>query len=73
MFPYDSVYKFEKGAKVRHIVYNAIQIGQFASEFNIFGLLSLLERVLHCHGTCNTSYLYYIMDPCVKHYRQHSF
>ena len=58
---------------MRHIVYNAIQISLVVSEFKIFGLLSLLERVLHRHGTCTTSYLYYLMIPSVENYRQHSF
>ena len=58
VFPYDSI---EKRAKVRHIVYNAIQISLVVSEFKIFGLLSLLERVLHRHGTCTASYLYYLI------------
>ena len=39
-----------KRAKVRHIVYNATQISLVVSKFKIFGLLSLLERVLHRHG-----------------------
>ena len=45
---------------MRHIVHSAIQISLVVSEFKIFGLLSLLERVLYCHGTCTTSYLYYL-------------
>ena len=58
---------------MRHIVYDAIQISLVVSEFIIFGLLSLLERVLHRHGTCTTSYLYYLVVPSVESYRQHSF
>ena len=30
----------------------------FVSNLKIFGLLSLLELVLHCHGICTTSYLF---------------
>ena len=58
---------------MRHIVHSAIQISLVVSEFKIFGLLSLLERVLHRHGTCTTSHLYYLMVPSVENYRQHSF
>ena len=58
---------------MRHIVYNAIQISLVVSEFKIFGLLFLLERVLHRHGTCTTSYLYYLVVPSVENYRQNSF
>ena len=39
-------------------VYNVIQINLFVCEFKIFRPLSLLGRVLHCHGTCTTSYHY---------------
>ena len=60
-------------AKVRHIVYNAIQVSLVVSEFKIFDLLSLLECVLHRHGTCTTSYFYYLVVPNVENYRQHSF
>ena len=60
-------------AKVRLIVYKAIQISLFVCNFKIFSLFSLLEFVLHCHSTCTTSYLYYLVVPCVKIYRQHSF
>ena len=67
VFPYDSVYKFEKGRKHIHpVVYNAIHISLFVSEFKIFSLLSLLEHVLHHHGTCSTSYLYYLLVPYVE-------
>ena len=52
---------------------NAIEISLVVSEFKIFGLCSLLEYVLHCYGTCTTSYLYYLMVPSVENYRQHSF
>ena len=62
-----------KSVKVRHLVYNTIQISLVVSEFKIFGLLSLLERVLHCHSMCTTSYLYYLVAPSVENYRQHSF
>ena len=55
-----------KRVKVRHTVYNAIQISLFVSEFKIFGLFSLLECVLHHHGTCTTSYLYYPVVPSVE-------
>ena len=58
---------------MRHIVYNAIQISLVVFEFKIFGLLSLLERVLHHHGMCTISYLYYLVVPSVENYRQHSF
>ena len=60
---------------MRHIVYlyNAIQISLVVSEFRIFSLLSLLECVLHRHGTCTTSYLYYLVVPSVENYKQHSF
>ena len=58
---------------MRLIVYKAIQISLFVCDFKIFGLLSLLELVLHCHGTCTTSYLYHLVVPCVKIYRQHLF
>ena len=64
VFPYyGNVYKFEKRAKMRHIVYNAIL---FVSEFNIFSLHSLLECILVCHGTCTTSYLYCLLVPRVQ-------
>ena len=56
-----------------HIVYNAIRISLFVSDFKTFGLLSLLEHVLHRHGTFTTSYLYYVVVPSVENYRQHSF
>ena len=58
---------------MRHIVYNATQISLVVSEFKIFGLFSLLQRVLHRHGTCTISYLYYLMVPSVENHRQHSF
>ena len=58
---------------MRHIVYNAKQISLVVSEFKIFGQLSLLERVSHHHGTCTTTYLYYLVVPSVESYRQHSF
>ena len=59
--------------EVRLIVYKVIQISLFVCDFKNFGLLSLLELVMRCHGTCITSYLYYLVVPCVKIYRQHSF
>ena len=46
---------------MRLIVYKAIQISLFVGDFKFFGLLSLLELVLHCHGACTTSYLYYLV------------
>ena len=55
------------------MVYNAIQISLVVSDFKIFCLLSLLERILHRHGTCTTSYLYYLVVQSVENYRQHSF
>ena len=58
---------------MRHTVYNAIQINLVVSEFKIFGLLSLLERVLPRHGTCTTSYLYYLVVQSVENYRQNLF
>ena len=51
----------------------SIQISLVVSEFKIFGLLSLLECVFHHHGTCTTSYLYYLVVPSIENYRQHSF
>ena len=63
-----------KRVKVRHIVvYNAIQISLLVSDFKIFGLLSLMECVLHRHSTCTTSYLYYLVVSIVENYRQHLF
>ena len=43
VFPYDSVYKIRKRAKVRHIVYNAIQISLVVSESKNFWHAFLIE------------------------------
>ena len=50
---------------MRLIVYKAIQISLFVCDFKMFGLL-FLELDLHCHSTCTTSYLYYLVVPRVK-------
>ena len=71
VFSYDSIYNSKK-AKVRNVVYNAIQISLFVSDlkfsvcfpcWNVFCVITV--------SVYTTSYLYNLVVPSVENYGQH--